>query len=146
MATVNDLLKAKPPRPMLTIESCETVLAATRIMDQNSVGALIITQNGRMCGIFTERDVLRRVVVAQRNPTETIVGDVMTSNMACCSPEMSVDEARSTMRSHRIRHLPVVSPEGGLVGVISIGDLNAHLANDQEVTLHFLNEYLHGRT
>ena len=146
MATVNDLLKAKPPRPMLTIESRETVLAATRIMDQNSVGALIITQNGRMCGIFTERDVLRRVVVAQRDPTETIVGDVMTSNMACCSPEMSIDEARSTMKSHRIRHLPVVSPDGSLVGVISIGDLNAHLANDQEVTLHFLNEYLHGRT
>ena len=66
--------------------------------------------------------------------------------MACCSPEMSIDDARATMRTHRIRHLPVVGPEGQLVGVLSIGDLNAHLANDQEVTLHFLNEYLHGRT
>lgn len=146
MATVNDLLKAKSPRSVLTIERRETVLAATQLMDHHSVGALIITDNGRMCGIFTERDVLRRVVVAQRNPNETPVGDVMSSKMACCSPEMSIDEARSTMRTHRIRHLPVVGPEGALQGVISIGDLNAHLANDQEVTLHFLNEYLHGRT
>ncbi|MFM9961083.1 MAG: CBS domain-containing protein [Planctomycetaceae bacterium] len=146
MATVNDLLKAKTPRPVLTIERRATVLAATQCMDQNSVGALIITDNGQMCGIFTERDVLRRVVVAQRNPMETLVGDVMTSNMACCSPEMSVDDARSTMKSHRIRHLPVVGTQGELLGVLSIGDLNAHLANDQEVTLHFLNEYLHGRT
>ena len=146
MANVNDLLKAKPPRPVLTIERRETVLAATQHMDQHSVGALIITENGQMCGIFTERDVLRRVVVAQRNPNETLVGDVMTTNMACCSPEMSIDDARATMRTHRIRHLPVVGPEGQLVGVLSIGDLNAHLANDQEVTLHFLNEYLHGRT
>jgi CBS domain-containing protein len=146
MATVNDLLKAKPPRPVLTIERRETVLAATQRMDEHSVGALIITENGQMCGIFTERDVLRRVVVAQRNPKETQVGDVMTSKMACCSPEMPVDDARATMKKHRIRHLPVVGPEGQLVGVLSIGDLNAHLANDQEVTLHFLNEYLHGRT
>jgi CBS domain-containing protein len=146
MATVNDLLKAKPSRPVLTIERHETVLAATQRMDEHSVGALIITESGRMCGVFTERDVLRRVVVAQRAPKDTLVGDVMTSHMACCSPEMSIDDARATMKKHRIRHLPVVSPDGSLVGVISIGDLNAHLANDQEVTLHFLNEYLHGRT
>jgi len=146
MATVNDLLLAKTPRPVLTIDRGATVLAATQLMDQHSIGALIITDKEKMCGIFTERDVLRRVVVAQRIPTETLVGDVMTTNMACCSPEMSVDDARSTMKAHRIRHLPVVDPEGALVGVLSIGDLNAHLAQDREVTLHFLNEYLHGRT
>jgi CBS domain-containing protein len=146
MPTVGDLLKAKAPRPVLTIERRATVLAATQRMDEHSVGALIITDNGQMCGIFTERDVLRRVVVAQRSPTETLVGDVMTTNMACCSLEMPIDDARATMKTHRIRHLPVVGVAGELLGVLSIGDLNAHLANDREVTLHFLNEYLHGRT
>lgn len=146
MATVNELLRAKVGRPILTIEQAETVLSATQRMNEHSVGALLVTESGRLCGIFTERDVLRRVVAAQRNPAETNVRDVMTTNMACCSPETSVDDARAIFKTHRIRHLPVVGGDGELVGVISIGDLNAHLANDREVTLHFLNEYLHGRT
>lgn len=146
MATVSDLLYAKAGRPILTTEQAETVLSATQRMNEHSVGALLVTENGRLCGIFTERDVLRRVVAAQRNPAETLIREVMTTNMACASPETSVDEARSIFKKHRIRHLPVVKSDGELVGMISIGDLNAHLANDREVTLHFLNEYLHGRT
>ncbi len=146
MPTVSDLLRAKAERPILTIEQGETVLLATQRMNEHSVGALLVTDSGRLCGIFTERDVLRRVVAAQRNPAETHVCDVMTTNMACASPDTSVDDARSIFKTHRIRHLPVVGNDGELVGVISIGDLNAHLANDREVTLHFLNEYLHGRT
>lgn len=146
MATVSDLLRAKAGRAILTIEQAETVLSATQRMNEHSVGALLVTDNGRLCGIFTERDVLRRVVAAQRNPAETHVCDVMTTNMACASPDTSVDDARAIFKTHRIRHLPVVGNDGELVGLISIGDLNAHLANDREVTLHFLNEYLHGRT
>ena len=146
MPTVSDLLRAKAERPILTIEQGETVLLATQRMNEHSVGALLVTDSGRLCGIFTERDVLRRVVAAQRNPAETHVCDVMTTNMACASPDTSVDDARSIFKTHRIRHLPVVGNDGELVGVVSIGDLNAHLANDREVTLHFLNEYLHGRT
>ena len=146
MPTVSDLLRVKAERPILTIEQGETVLLATQRMNEHSVGALLVTDSGRLCGIFTERDVLRRVVAAQRNPAETHVCDVMTTNMACASPDTSVDDARSIFKTHRIRHLPVVGNDGELVGVVSIGDLNAHLANDREVTLHFLNEYLHGRT
>lgn len=146
MATVSDLLSAKAGRAILTIEQAETVLSATQRMNEHSVGALLVTDGGRLCGIFTERDVLRRVVAAQRNPAETQVRDVMTTNMACASPDTSVDDARAIFKTHRIRHLPVVGNDGELVGLISIGDLNAHLANDREVTLHFLNEYLHGRT
>ena len=146
MPTVSDLLRAKADRPILTIEQGETVLLATQRMDEHSVGALLVTDSGRLCGIFTERDVLRRVVAVQRNPAETNVCDVITTNMACASPDTSVDDARSIFKAHRIRHLPVVGNDGELVGVVSIGDLNAHLANDREVTLHFLNEYLHGRT
>jgi CBS domain-containing protein len=99
-----------------------------------------------MCGIFTERDVLRRVVVEQRDPTQTRVSDVMTAHLACCASDTTIDDVRSIMRTHRVRHLPVVGAQGELLGMISIGDLNAFLANDREVTIHFLNEYLHGRT
>ena len=70
----------------------------------------------------------------------------MTTEVACCNPETSTDEARSIFRQYRIRHLPVVDENGKVQGLISIGDLNAHHSNHQEVTIHFLHEYLHGRT
>ena len=146
MATVNDILQAKAQRPVFSVERGETVLNATRRMNEHSIGSLIVTDGGRMCGIFTERDVLRRIVVEQRAPATTLVGDVMTAEIACCSPDTSIDDVRSILKTHRVRHLPVVDADGGLLGMISIGDLNAHMANDREVTIHFLNEYLHGRT
>jgi CBS domain-containing protein len=137
---------AKTSRAVYQIEHDSTVLAATQRMNEHSIGALLVTRDGQLCGIFTERDVLRRVVAAERSPAETRVAEVMTTNMACCSPETTIDDVRSMFKTHRIRHLPVVGGNGELVGMISIGDLNAHLANDREVTIHFLNEYLHGRT
>ena len=145
MATVSVILNEKRPGPVLTAERSETVLSATQRMNEFSVGSLIVTDDGRLCGIFTERDVLRRVVAEQRNPAETLVGAVMTTQVACCSGDTSIEEVRAIMKSHRVRHLPVVDSAGGLIGIVSIGDLNAHLSNDREVTLHFLNEYLHGR-
>ena len=145
MAPVSVILSGKQQRPVLTAERAETVLSATQRMNEHSVGALIVTDGGRLCGIFTERDVLRRVVAEQRGPAQTLVGDVMTSHVACCTGETSIEEVRSIMKSHRVRHIPVVDGAGGLIGMISIGDVNAHLANDREVSLHFLNEYLHGR-
>lgn len=145
MATVSVILNEKRSGPVLTADRSETVLSATQRMNEYSVGALIVTDDGRLCGIFTERDVLRRVVAEQRNPAETLVGAVMTIHVACCSSDTSIEEVRTIMKTHRVRHLPVVDSAGGLVGIVSIGDLNAHLSNDREVTLHFLNEYLHGR-
>lgn len=146
MATVQDILASKASRSVVTAERAESVLDATRRMNEHSIGSLIVTDRGQLCGIFTERDVLRRVVVAQRSPAETLVGDVMTTEIACCSLDTSVDEVRSIMKKQRVRHMPVVGNDGQLQGLVSIGDLNAHLANDREVTIHFLNEYLHGRT
>ena len=145
MATVSAILSEKRQQAVLTAEQSESVLSATQRMNEHSVGALIVTDGGRLCGIFTERDVLRRVVAEQRHPAETRVAEVMTTQVACCSGDTSIEEVRSIMKTHRVRHMPVVDADGGLMGMISIGDLNAHLSNDREVTLHFLNEYLHGR-
>src|SRR5262249_12623192 len=99
----------------------------------------------RIVGIFTERDVLRRIVSEQRDPTRTPVEEVMTPEIICCTPETTVEEARAIMRDRRIRHLPMVDADGGLLGLISIGDLNAHQLASQELTIHMLHEYLYGR-
>jgi CBS domain-containing protein len=114
-------------------------------MNEHRVGALVVVEAGRVAGMFTERDVLLRVVAGQRDPATTRVGDVMTAEVACCSVETTIEEARGAMKNRRIRHLPVVDGELSLLGLISIGDLNAHAAADNEHTIHLLQEYLHGR-
>lgn len=146
MATVQDLLAAKGSDEVISISKDATVLDAAKLMNTHKIGALVVTNDGRVHGIFTERDVLRRVVAEKRDPDKTTIADVMTSEIACCRPETSIDEARTVMKNKRIRHLPVVGDDMQLHGMISIGDLNAHYANSQEVTIQFLHEYLYGRT
>jgi CBS domain-containing protein len=95
--------------------------------------------------MFTERDVLKRVVGEQRDPVRTTVGEVMSSEVVCCSPDTPLEEAGAAMKNRRIRHLPVVDDEGHLRGMVSIGDLNAFQSASQEQTIFFLPEYLYGR-
>jgi CBS domain-containing protein len=89
--------------------------------------------------------VLVRVVAERRDPTATRVADVMTAEVFCCTPETPFEEARAVMKTRRIRHLPVLDGERKLLGLASIGDLNAFHADSQEQTIYLLNEYLWGR-
>jgi CBS domain-containing protein len=144
MATVNDILATKGTQ-VQSVGGEATVLQAVQLMNDHKIGALVVLEGGRLRGMFTERDVLRRVVGEQRSPTTTLVAEVMTSEVACCTPKTTIEEARTVMKNQRIRHLPVVDGEGGLRGLISIGDLNAFEAASQETTIFWLNEYLYGR-
>lgn len=142
MAKVRDILARKGTQ-VQTISQTATVLEATLCMNDHKIGGLVVTQEGRIVGIFTERDVLRRIVAEQRSPSQTRVQDVMTCDVLCCTPDMDLDEAARIMMDRRIRHLPVCGNEGQLLGLISIGDLNAHRASDQEAQIHILNDYLY---
>jgi CBS domain-containing protein len=130
---------------VLTIGKDATVLEAALVMNEHRVGAVVVLDGGQVAGMFTERDVLRRVVGERRDPVTTPVSAVMTTEVVCCTPETTVEEARVAMKDRRIRHLPVVDGGGRLQGLISIGDLNAHEATSQEQTIHLLNEYIYGR-
>ncbi len=145
MSTLSEILCQKAGFPLFAIEQGASVLDAVQMMNDCSVGALIVNNAGRMSGIFTERDVLRRVLGQRLDPATVPVAQVMTEKVICCTPGTPIEEARELMRSRRIRHLPVLDSEGEVVGVVSIGDLNAHLTTHQEVTIHYLHEYLHGR-
>lgn len=142
MATVQDILARKGTQ-VHTFPATATVLDATLCMNEHRIGGLVITQESRIVGMFTERDVLRRVVAELRPPASTRVADVMTTDVICCTPETPLDEASRIMKDHRIRHLPVCGSDGRLLGLISIGDLNAYHSSDQEAYIHFLNEYLY---
>ncbi|HLW66918.1 MAG TPA: CBS domain-containing protein [Gemmataceae bacterium] len=144
MAQVRELLERKGSH-VLTIGPTASVLQAALLMNEHRVGALVAIDGGRVAGMFTERDVLQRVVAQRRDPEGTRVDEVMTTAVICCSPDTTVDEARGVMRDRRIRHLPVANADGQLLGLISIGDLNAQLQAAQEQTVFLLTEYIQGR-
>jgi CBS domain-containing protein len=84
------------------------------------------------------------VVVERLDPSDTLVGNVMTTEVICGRPYTSIDEARGVMKNRRLRHLPILTDDGVLMGLVSIGDLNAHETSSKEMTIHFLEEYIHG--
>jgi CBS domain-containing protein len=145
MATVKDVLAVKGSQ-VLSIGPSASVLLAANLMNEHRVGSVVVLDQGRVAGIFTERDVLRRVVGEQRDPAKTSVAEVMTAEVVCCKRETTIEEIRGAMKNRRIRHLPVIDEGDRLVGLISIGDLNAQLAAIQEQTIHLLQEYVAGRT
>ena len=144
MATVKTVLLGKGPQ-VHTISSGATVAQAVEKMNQLSIGALVVKEGGQVVGIFTERDVLRRVVGEGRQPADTMVAEVMTTDIVCCRPDHDVDEVGAMMKDRRVRHVPVIDGEHELVGLISMGDVNACHASNQASQIEFLNEYIYGR-
>jgi CBS domain-containing protein len=144
MPCIQDILANKGSQ-IHTVPPNATVLEATQLMNDRRIGALVVMDGARVAGIFTERDVLRRVVARECPPAATLVRDAMTCEVVCATPDMDLDEASTIMRDRRIRHLPVCDPHGSLLGLISIGDLNAIHATTQEAQITFLNDYVFGR-
>jgi CBS domain-containing protein len=143
MPTVRDVLAAKGS-VVHSIAPQATVLEATQKMNAHKLGALLVVHQGTVVGIFTERDVLRRVVAEQKNPSTCTVSEVMTHDVICVQSDSDLDEVSAIMKARRIRHVPVVDRDG-VHGMISIGDVNAAYASNQEAQITFLNEYIYGR-
>jgi CBS domain-containing protein len=144
MPSVQDILLAKGGQ-VHSISPGATVLEAIRKMNHYKIGALVVMEDAQVVGMFTERDILRRVAGEERSVAEVLVGEVMTSEVICCKPDADLDEVSTIMKTHRVRHVPVCDDLGRLHGMISIGDVNAVHASHQEQTIHFLNEYIYGR-
>jgi len=142
MATAQSILDLKGA-DVATIDREATVLDAAKMMNAKHIGALVVSTGDRVVGIFTERDILNRVVAVSRDPKETKVGDVMTAPMACARRDTKLSECRSVMTAKRIRHLPVVE-DGELFGMISSGDILATEVEDKQATIEYMHEYLHG--
>jgi CBS domain-containing protein len=144
MPNVQGILERKGNH-VFSVTEDTTVLDAARTMNQQRVGAVVVTRGEMVVGIFTERDILCRIVAAQRDPAAVPVGEVMSSPVACCTPQTTREECRAVMRTKRLRHLPVVH-DGRLQGMISIGDLYESAEATQQETIEFLHEYLYGKT
>jgi CBS domain-containing protein len=142
MYGVFELLRSKGAA-VHTIEPDRTVLDAAREMNQRRIGSLVVVNEGRVVGIITERDILTRIVAAERAPASTRVADAMTSHVLTCGPSTSLDELRALMRQRRIRHVPVIEDDR-LLGMVSIGDLNVAEAQGLSQTISYLEAYISG--
>jgi CBS domain-containing protein len=145
MATLRHILAEKGSH-VWTVNRDAFVLPSVHRMNESHIGSLVVLDGDDVVGIFSERDLLRRVVGENRDPATTRVGDVMTTSLIWGTDRTTVEEARTIMRDYRVRHLPMRDEDGRLCGIISIGDLNAYLLATQEFEIHELHEYLYGRT
>jgi len=140
MPTVHDLMARKGVETV-SILPTDTVLEAAQRMNERGIGGLLVLEAGQLVGIFTERDILRRVVALNRDPETTLVKTVMTSPVITCLPETSVEECGAIMTLRRIRHLPVADARG-LIGIVTSGDVLAFRVDEQQATIKYLNDYM----
>lgn len=143
MTTARDILKSKGG-DVWSVRPDTTVLATLELMAEKGIGAVVVLEDGKLAGIFTERDYARKVVLAGRSSKEANVSEVMTPQVVCVAPERSVDQCLALMTDKRVRHLPVVEQKT-VVGLISIGDLVKAKIADQEHTIEQLQSYIAGQ-
>ena len=142
MGTVHHILKAKGNN-IYSISPFITVFTALEIMVEKNVSALVIMDNDKLIGIFSERDYARKVALKGKSSKETPVGDIMSGNVITVSPDNTIDDCMNLMTDKFIRHLPVVENDK-LVGLISIGDLVKFIIEEQKFIIENMEQYIGG--
>jgi CBS domain-containing protein len=140
---VSDILDGKG-RDVLRIDAAATVYDAIVKMVEGNVGALLVYEGDRLAGIVTERDYLRRVTLQGRDERTTPVREIMSSELVFVGPDASVEECMAVMTERRIRHLPVLTENQDVVGIVSIGDVVKFQSREQSVRIRFLTEFISG--
>jgi CBS domain-containing protein len=142
MTMINQLLKVKG-HDYFSVGPDETVYAALEKMAEKNVGSMLVMDRATLVGIFTERDYARNVLLKGRSSPQTLVRDIMSTQVAYVEPDETVEDCMALMTEKRVRHLPVVVDEA-VVGVISIGDLVKSIIDDQRFTIDQLETYFRG--
>lgn len=145
MRTVRYVLENKG-YDVWSIEPDRTVFEGLEELAEKGIGALVVMDDDKLRGIFSERDYARKVALKGRSSRETAVKQVMTSEVVCVKPSQSIDECMALMTERRIRHLPVLDDEDEekVIGVISIGDVVKEVIAEQEFRIEQLQNYISG--
>ena len=142
MNNVAEIIKLKG-NGVFTISPNITVFEALKILAENNIGALVVTEHDRVVGIFSERDYSRKIILKGKSSIDTTVSELMTTDVLYVSPSDSIDECMTIMSDNHIRHLPVLEEEK-LVAVISIGDVVKHIIKLQKFQIRELEKYIKG--
>jgi len=140
MKTVQQVLRAKSG-PVLSVSPDATVYDALALMARHDIGALVVLEGDRLCGMFSERDYARKVILHGRSSRTMPVADIMTAEVVTVAPYCTVDDCMALMTDHRIRHLPVLDGDN-VVGLVSIGDLVKAQLDEQRFVIAQLEHYI----
>ena len=141
MDDVASILEAKGS-DVLRIEGSATVLDAIKRMVEANVGSLLVFEDGKLAGIVTERDYLRRVTLEGRDETKTPVREIMTAPIVYVTPDTTIEECMAVMTERRIRHLPVLTDSREVAGIVSIGDVVKFQSRQQTAQIRLLTDYI----
>lgn len=142
--SVCDVLQRKTIKGVMSAQPDMTVRDAAARMLSAGVGSLLVMDGPRLLGIITERDIVRMVCDVGDAATQS-VEQAMNHDVYCCTDDVSVDEVAELMRVRRVRHMPVIDANENVVGLVSIGDINAHRVGQCEVVLSNLEHYVYRR-
>jgi len=138
--TVRDVLDRKG-RQVWAVRPEATVYSALQLMAEKEIGALLVMEDDRPFGIFTERDYARQVILKGKASKDTAVRDVMTARVVYIRPEQTVDDCMALMTDKRLRHLPVLE-EGKVAGLLSIGDIVKAVISEKQFIIEQLENYI----
>ncbi|HJL79091.1 MAG TPA: CBS domain-containing protein [Candidatus Marinimicrobia bacterium] len=142
MTTIAQLLNAKGDQ-IWSVEPKATIFEALEIMSEKEIGALLVMEDGKLTGIFSERDYARKVILKDKSSKETPVGELMTKKVFYIDSQKTINDCMAMMTAKRIRHVPVID-DNQVMGIVTIGDVVKQIISEQEVTIHHLENYITG--
>jgi CBS domain-containing protein len=140
MLTVGQFIE-QTKRPTWSLSPNNTVRQALQLMADKNIGAIVIKDQDKLIGIFSERDYARKVVLKGKNSTDTKLSEVMSKEVITISSDMQIDACMQLMTDKRVRHLPVVD-NGKSIGIISIGDVVRLMIDEQKYLIDELKKYI----
>ena len=142
MTTIAQLLNTKGDQ-IWSVETKATIFEALEIMSEKEIGALLVMEDGKLTGIFSERDYARKVILKGKSSKETQVGELMTKKVFYIDSQKTINDCMAMMTAKRIRHVPVIE-DNQVMGIITIGDVVNQIISEQEVTINHLENYITG--
>jgi CBS domain-containing protein len=142
MTTIAHLLNAKGNQ-VWSVEPKATIFEALEIMSEKEIGALLVMEDGKLTGIFSERDYARKVILKGKSSKETQVGELMTKKVFYIDSQKTINDCMAMMTAKRIRHVPVIE-NNQVMGIVTIGDVVNQIISEQEVTINHLENYITG--
>ncbi len=143
MILVKDMLRNKPPE-VWTVEPEATVYEALEVMSDKDIGAVPVVQDGRVVGMFSERDYARKVILHGRSSRDTTVRELMSSPVFTVECNETIETCMALMSENRLRHLPVLE-DSRMVGLVSIGDVLKAIITEQQTQIKDLGDYIVGK-
>jgi CBS domain-containing protein len=140
--TISEILSHKGPQ-VWTVSPDTMVFDAIQLMADKNIGALIVTEQGKLVGIMSERDYTRKIALKGKSSKQTTVREIISGKVVSASPSHTVEDCMRLMTDHRVRHLPVLDGDR-ILGIVSIGDLVNWIISAQTTTIHQLQTYITG--